>query len=1261
MAFFRHLRSTFFVILIFQLSIGNVLAGSGDGSTHENSDLTATATSVYSDEVDRFFALDLLTNGADKLDDNTFYDQDPKNFDIFRTEGQKVEIYKNNEVATTYSLDDSRVGTPPIAFTNFTPRYNIKTRELIFEAKTGAKPDGTGGTIIARHIIPDMDIVGLTYDRDILSMIDSRGRLHAIDMAIAIHVAFHKPLLVFQNLYVPLKPINLSARDVRMEYVNAGVRPYASDADLEGALIPRDINGNVDLERKLMVRYMDGNKEKLLGLFSNKKTEEKMKKGTAFAFALKDLITMDLKGAQFFQENRNNFEQTAEMNANNIIATEEVLSPLRIIDLDYLKALKNRQEFYNNPNRRSDKIPSVDEWRRRHAKIEATAKDPKKLNAIAEKAKVLQETAATDEHKKIYRDVYAQFLADAEAQQRLLQDGNLAKAWQVLEEPEITVNPFHKDATAKKSINTTERASEWKIIGLVGGVLAAYLSGSFAGSLETTHQVQALSWLYEHMYPSVLKDADYRLPLSLSIAGWVAVWPATLAMSFTFQKALNIASSGLKNSNSWYAQYIRELHKTWSPLSDWQRIVSIGMRSYSYVIYPYLRVSIESLLRQKSFLSAYENKMNPFRIIRKDSELGQQIGLTKTQTLGFNNPFLGKKSLAQTTEQKIQIQSAIERQKIRTDSLAWLLATAVVAEKNQIDPATLTQISQGRADSAKLNEIFSKPENQRDWELLSSEIRKDLSTKNALTLNREIKDLSPDRIAEFYQSAQKAAELLKQRSDLKKNVALRWKRFKSIPLDLVNFMLLQNGQSDAKFLRGLITNKFVTGQIKQGFRNDHLMTDIIPSVYGERADLTHPEFLAADPNGFMYTSRAHNNDMAQNTTAHFFIAGASLALIYQKLRAEQETNYLPSEDFSLASDVREEGFGKGLKNWAGFGYNERENKPENMRIWEKPFHFMYHIGTEVDPGGKIVKRVQKRFTTLQSGITLSILFRKYMGHQDFHTALSAWALMFLAGQWAYGWVWDPIQMGNNVIDQKFEASNTKFRDIKYNIAQGLKNNDMTSLEAGYSELAKLYEQQNPEALEKLKSLLNSSLPDQSLTPIEREYYGILAKLAKANATNNKIEFDQTIELLRRMIVEKQGYNKDDVAKLNAESLLEFSRSNPPIYTHPHKYLSGFFTWIGAVSSTALYIPLSIMLFSKDSLSADSLLNWLFVSAGLYGATYAVFGKKAWLAYERFYDKIKPERLGGKPGTLSEKVHQNFVPALLKPKPSTGAVCSSLFR
>src|SRR3989344_2642894 len=211
MAFFRHLRLTFYVILIFQLSIGNVIAGSGDGST------STSDSSVYNN--DTKYALRML-QAADQIEDGTFFNKDPKQFDVFKILGQRVEIYNHKgNVIAQYSLNDPGIAKSALSYTNLRPKYNAEKRELVFEATLGNYADGSGGTVVAKHIIPDVDLVGMAHDREMLTYLDTKGKLHAIDMGYVVMQAFTNPIPTFRSLWESGKKLNLSLGNVEMSYI----------------------------------------------------------------------------------------------------------------------------------------------------------------------------------------------------------------------------------------------------------------------------------------------------------------------------------------------------------------------------------------------------------------------------------------------------------------------------------------------------------------------------------------------------------------------------------------------------------------------------------------------------------------------------------------------------------------------------------------------------------------------------------------------------------------------------------------------------------------------------------------------------------------------------------------------------------------------------------------------------------------------------------------------------------------------------------
>jgi hypothetical protein len=378
MALIKLIRQSFLVIIIFQLSLGNAFAASGDGANGSGSDLGKIATALYSDAGERSNALKMM-EAANQMENGEFFKQDPKNFDIFRLVDQRVELYEKGKIAANFSLNNARIEKPTVSFTNLKPRYNMKTHELVFEATRGDRVDGTGGTIVARHIIPDMDIVAMTYDRELLTFIDSKGNISAIHMGQVISQAFTSPILVSRNLWSPKNDLNLTTKTVRLDFVNAGVTPYAENADISEAVLPLDKNGKVLIEAgSLLVRYSDDNKEKVLGLFSRNMTKKLIQENIAWAMKLRFNITPDKEIAQMFLDQESRLEQLTNQKAANMMAAEEFLSPFRGIDINQLKTLKNGLDLLDDQDSRTDKF-THDEWVKRHAKLQATIKDAAKL------------------------------------------------------------------------------------------------------------------------------------------------------------------------------------------------------------------------------------------------------------------------------------------------------------------------------------------------------------------------------------------------------------------------------------------------------------------------------------------------------------------------------------------------------------------------------------------------------------------------------------------------------------------------------------------------------------------------------------------------------------------------------------------------------------------------------------------------------------------------------------------------------------------
>ncbi|MES2769829.1 MAG: hypothetical protein V4596_11850 [Bdellovibrionota bacterium] len=1274
-------------IIIFQLSIGTAFAAAGDGSR------SAPASYAKTDQY-----LRTILNGIQQMEDGSF---DKLEINPFHLLGQGVRFYKNGKVESEYSLDDPRLEKSIITPTNIIPRYEAQTKTLIFEYRRGALPDGTGGELIADHYIRNMDIVAMDYDKELLMTVDSKGNLHAIIMEFVIYEAFKNSIPVFENLWSSPSTLKLTSSETKAEFLTRGVKPPNAELDPAKTVAPVNEKG-VPIYRAgdLYVRYMENGQEKELGLFSRDVTEKFIREGLDFILAIRPLVRGDKEFTEYYKRTQDQRENAIQLRADQIIAASKRMGgPIEHIEIDQLKRIGEKLSGLTASElkpRMADTF-TLEEWEKDYEKIKNSATDAEKLEFLAKNAKHLQGSSGSDERKKIHRDLFNRWLIDAEAQKRLATPEGMAKGWQLFAEQDPRANPLAKPGTKPKPPKKirSERAVEWAIIGAITTATAGYLSGAFIyDHYESLQQLKVVSWIYEHIYPAVMKDAVYRVPLAKSVFAWISIIPISIASSVAFGKAVDVLAAMNRNTNTAFGTYIREFQKTWGGHKEpFQRIVTAGLRAWSFLIYPYIREIIEKGLDQRVLLRAAENGINPFRRIKANSPEGQELGLQKNEFVGLIEPYLDEKNRAPVLESKQKIQTALHQQNKRLESLAWILATLAVSEKNQIDPATILQVSELRATPDQLKAVFDNPAKHREWKILMEEIESDLRSKNALTLQQEANSLSPDTIAEYYAAALDAVGKIRSSNELRQKAALRWKDVTTSPIRAANYMLLENGRKDALFLRSLSADKFISGQVKQEFISDHVWVTGLPAFYGGRADLNLPQNLTAEEGRFMWTSTGHNYDMVMNTKNHFFESGASLALVFQKLEVERESLYLPRESFTQASDPRPESLTRGAVNWLSYGYLEREKDIGREDKAEKSpglagtaVNYMYNLGTEANIGGLMVRRAWKRMTTLQAGITTALVFRGYLAGQDAETAMAAWALMFAFGQWAYGWPWDFIQRGNQMIEQRLSKNDGQFENAKYKIKVGFNESNLDLVNEGYIEMQKLYERYNPKALKQLKAILDLKLKNpvvkgSGLSEAEKEYIGIIAKLAKANFEENKTELASTVELLRKILVDKQGYDKAEVAKLNAESIIEFSMSNPPVYTHPNKLLSEFFTGIGAFSTTLFYIPLSIMLFDTESLLWNNIAKYGLASVGLYLGAWLTLGKTPWLYYEKIYVKVR-ERFKRKSEdksisttqteikipTLIEKPVERDVPPkprfVLSAKPSKGPAlggnCASLF-
>lgn len=1134
-----------------------------------------------------------LNKQIDAIENGEFQKTPIQKFDQFRLADQRVEIYEGGK-KQTFEMNDFQVEIPNVTFTGMKILFDQENKELIFEATRGADKNGNNGTVVARQYIRSLDVVGIAQDPEMVSFVDSKGHLHAIDLGFVSQQLFKSPIPVFQNLWEPSEELSLKNGEVKVSYLTLGTKPFSEAQLTEKAVLPRNQNNEIEFtagDLAIEIRKEGRAESELLGVFSREVAYQRM-----------------IDGAQIIRW----MAVVASPNNDNIEMAESIL-----------KQIENNKDLAEASDLSGDISPLVKQALNQVKKeqLEALVQSTERNQGLSERNRGRFSLKQWNEdYKAIYQrmksqapDVYEKDLAEFEK--------GVAENWSQGIEPIKVVSPLsaEKQSQVAKILTAIKGKMTLKLLAKVFAVgTLAYVGLPYVLDASTgIEQIKVISWAYEHFYPAILKDAVYRTPLLLSTVSLIALWPAAVALSAAAGKAFKIMAGRLQGSDTKMAQYVRDLARNWGDLSVWQRITTGGMRLYAWLIYPYWRV-LSTLLRQKTFFTALENGLNPMTLIKKDSALGQKIGISEDARIGLNSLIASKEKLVEKTTTNLKLQSALAEQKMKAQNMAWAVASLVVSEKHNIDPSTLLMVSDGKLDlnREKIADIMSSPEKKKVWEAVADQLIQDYTkmSKNGVDLSQA----DPQLLSDFYKKAKEAAEKIESLPNWKQQVLNLKVQFKKKSRQF--FMgALNIGKYDHEFLKKVYTNEFVSKQVQQEFSIDHLMVVGIVAFYGERADLSNRSQLAADPNGLLWTSKEHWNDIFLNTFAHFFVSGSQMTLVFQKPKPQSAENYGPKEDHLWVSNERPQGFASGAMSWTKDVMNP----------------------LKADLGGIMIKRFTKRISTFTAGLTMSVGIRtmmlsgKYGFMSAFALAKSAWLFNFFAAQWFYGFIWDPIQAGNRLEGARFSRHEAELKQARYLISQG-------DYSQGFEKMMALYFENNKKDLVKLELMALKNLQDlelrndilnrksikaQTESPNEKYYFGLLSKLAFAIAAKDVVQMASAQEALKKLLAKDQSLSEAELRQLTAESLLKFSVSNPPIYTKPNSMVSWIATWVGAVGSTVLAIPLSVIL-TTNALMASPLFiaKWIAISISLYGVSYLLLSKKMNQKYLDFYEKNLKDKM-----------------------------------
>lgn len=930
--------------------------------------------------------------------------------DIFHLTGQTVEIFKRGKDSARYDLGQRQIEIPYVAFTSLKISYDKESKVLAFEAYRGADSQGNNGFLAARHTIRNVDVVASAQDAELFQFVDKDMRLHAIDLGLVATQVFRAPIPIFQNLWEPVHvtgKLNLipGPQSLKAGFLTRGTEPF----NLRLAqVVPQDPTGRPRLtagDFYVSFEVPTSTERYAYGIFSRDTTYMLMIRGYKVLQWQAALLSTDHKIQAQVEKLVDGLQNELDKQTLNLM--NEKVSPaarhiLSSLNPDALKNLATRQTAVADLKSKAFDTFTSSEWQDTAREVATNIKKTPEAN----------DTKAAEEGW--FRYINKINAASIDASKK---DADAT--------PQSRLQKIRAAVISGKNLKTVGIAMTMALTGAAFALPYAY------DSIESIREIQVVSWVYENYFPAVLKDAVYRTPLMLSIISLAAIWPEAVAFSALVGKTFNQMAEKMKAQTSRKAIYIKDLAKNWGGLNNWQRINSFGLRFYGWLILPYWRVLIEHVGRQPTFFSALNSDLNPLKKILASSEVGQKLGITEDQRVGLIRVFGSDRPAEARQSMKVQAELVSQNQKL--DALALLISATLIAEKYKMDPATILTMRESTETMSvdKIAGVLDSPEKRQEWELVSEMLIKQMSEmkSKSIVVDKHLDEL----IARYYEVGKGIAQKLDSSPEIAKRLLRRRLAFSSFMQNKVK-ALANIGTQDSEFLRRIYTNEFISEQVRKEFTIDHMMVVGIIALYGERADLSNPHHLAADPKGFLWTSAAHWYDIFLNTLAHFFISGARMALTLQKVKPQVAANYAPIEDYRYESRGREQPLWSATKEW--------------MQVFNP---------IKSDLGGLVIRRLQKSFTTVTAGITLMLVMRVGILNFSVGSAFSAWAFNFIAAQWFFGWIWDPVQRGNQMEEERLEEASERLKEARRQISRG-------DLELGREQLRALYAKYNPNIL-----------------------------------------------------------------------------------------------------------------------------------------------------------------------------------------------------
>lgn len=692
-------------------------------------------------------------------------------------------------------------------------------------------------------------------------------------------------------------------------------------------------------------------------------------------------------------------------------------------------------------------------------------------------------------------------------------------------------------------------------------IISAGGAGAAGIAANTAWGVQTLNHLYEHYWPEVLKDTVYRVTLLKSSLALLSFVPLTYVIGM-----VAATKSGFTPVRALAAQTIRVYAAIALPF--WHRLTG--------------------LTRQPNLLRAMALGFSPTMKVKADSVVGKRLGLENDVRPGLSNPLKSADERLAAETKNAKILSAMSQQKSRVSALAWLLALQAASAEAGIDPATLAALTGADGENyskEQIEKIANDPKFKEQWVKLAGELEFELSK---IARNEYIEDLNKidvNEMSRFFKIAKEKAQEIKSRDRTGRvlaNLKQRWVHFG--PRLAKGFATFGKAEND--FLRNVVPNDFVVSQFWKQFVVDYWLSVVQIGVVGDRANMHEPHDLAAKEGAFLWTSPGHRFDMVDQIRIYVLSVPASFAMTYQDPSAVRESGYDPVESISMEGRQVRESFRKGIKTW--------------MKVTFDP--------KQADVYGQIAMRgLVRSIKTMQYGLVMSLVARVLAAGQGVGPALGAFAYGMIWSKWGYGYVWDPINLGNQRYENKFADRKAQVISANSKLAQGLRLDDAELLKEGYAEAAKLYidlDRNSEEAKaflaieDALKKVTAADL--QALRSTATPYVEAVTELRRAIQDGNTRRLGAARLQLEALYKESGTVNEAGArAQLTSISLLEYTLKNPPFETQANGMLTWTTTIIGAFTTTYMATALAVFTMRPNVPWLEKIAEVGIKSTGLY--------------------------------------------------------------